>query len=234
MARTHDTAPIVDTYGNPVGNAKVEAYDVTDDSLQETQYTNSSGIASFTALHDTNDSDLKIMWGLFNVTWRRHIFETGGGGGTPSSDHGALTGLADDDHAQYHTNARGDARYYTQAQVASAIAAQKLDDHAAPDDNTDNDASAAKHGLMPKADKSKLDAIEATADITDAANVNAAGATMNADTNVKANGWVIDEDNMASDLDTKVPTQQSVKAYADSIAGVSEGTVIAIVLGLGG
>ena len=26
-------------------------------------------------------------------------------------DHGALSGLADDDHAQYHTDARGDARY---------------------------------------------------------------------------------------------------------------------------
>ena len=32
-----------------------------------------------------------------------------GGGG--ASDHGALTGLADDDHTQYHTDARGDARY---------------------------------------------------------------------------------------------------------------------------
>jgi hypothetical protein len=33
--------------------------------------------------------------------------------GLPSgvSDHGALTGLADDDHTQYHTDARGDARY---------------------------------------------------------------------------------------------------------------------------
>lgn len=33
---------------------------------------------------------------------------------TPSTgvtDHGLLTGLADDDHAQYHTDARGDARY---------------------------------------------------------------------------------------------------------------------------
>ena len=27
------------------------------------------------------------------------------------TDHGALTGLADDDHTQYHTDARGDARY---------------------------------------------------------------------------------------------------------------------------
>ena len=34
---------------------------------------------------------------------------TGGGGGV--TDHGALTGLGDDDHAQYHTDARGDARY---------------------------------------------------------------------------------------------------------------------------
>jgi len=33
----------------------------------------------------------------------------GGGGGT--SDHGELTGLTDDDHAQYLNNARGDARY---------------------------------------------------------------------------------------------------------------------------
>lgn len=35
---------------------------------------------------------------------------TGGGGGGVS-DHGALDGLADDDHAQYHTDPRGDARY---------------------------------------------------------------------------------------------------------------------------
>lgn len=31
--------------------------------------------------------------------------------GTGTSDHGALSGLADDDHSQYHTDARGDARY---------------------------------------------------------------------------------------------------------------------------
>ena len=30
-------------------------------------------------------------------------------------------------------------------------------------------------------------------------------------------GFVIDEDNMASNLDTKVPTQQSVKAYTDAL-----------------
>ncbi|HVZ05497.1 DUF2793 domain-containing protein [Hyphomicrobium sp.] len=34
-----------------------------------------------------------------------------GGGGGGVTDHGMLTGLADDDHLQYHTDARGDARY---------------------------------------------------------------------------------------------------------------------------
>lgn len=43
---------------------------------------------------------------------------TGGGGGV--SDHGALTGLADDDHGQYHTDARGDARYPPLARLISA------------------------------------------------------------------------------------------------------------------
>jgi hypothetical protein len=39
------------------------------------------------------------------------IAQTGGGGGGGVTDHGALTGLADDDHTQYHNNTRGDARY---------------------------------------------------------------------------------------------------------------------------
>ena len=63
------------------------------------------------------------------------------------------------------------------------------------------------------AEKSKLTAIEASADVTDATNVDAAGAVMNTDASTAAMSFVIDEDNMASDSDTKVPTQQSVKAY---------------------
>lgn len=38
-----------------------------------------------------------------------------------TTDHGELTGLADDDHTQYHNDTRGDARYYTQSQVDTAI-----------------------------------------------------------------------------------------------------------------
>ena len=36
-------------------------------------------------------------------------YGSGGGGGV--TDHGALTGLGDDDHSQYHNDARGDTRY---------------------------------------------------------------------------------------------------------------------------
>lgn len=46
-----------------------------------------------------------------------HVTVSGGG----ASDHGALTGLSDDDHPQYHNNARGDVRYYTKSQVDSSL-----------------------------------------------------------------------------------------------------------------
>lgn len=73
------------------------------------------------------------------------------------------------------------------------------------------------------ADETKLDGIEAGADVTDAANVDAAGAVMNSDSSTAAMSFVIDEDNMASNLATKVPTQQSVKAYVD--AAVTGGSI---------
>jgi len=44
-----------------------------------------------------------------------------------------------------------------------------------------------------------------------------AAAKLAAVTDLTGNGWIVDEDNMASDLATKVPTQQSVKAYADDL-----------------
>ena len=49
------------------------------------------------------------------------VTTTGGGGGV--TDHGALTGLADDDHTQYHNDARGDARYQPLDSDLTAIAA---------------------------------------------------------------------------------------------------------------
>jgi len=65
----------------------------------------------------------------------------------------------------------------------------KLDTFATPDDTTNLDATDLRHGLMSKADKIRFDEIV-----------------------------VIDEDDMVSNLDTHVPTQQSVKAYVDAAA----------------
>jgi len=54
----------------------------------------------------------------------RADYEMLGGTTTSGNDHGLLIGLLDDDHPQYHTNARGDARYYTQPIVDAKLAAQ--------------------------------------------------------------------------------------------------------------
>ncbi len=108
----------------------------------------------------------------------------------------------------------------------NAIASQDLDiTHNASDvditiDNGDditlNAATQALAGAMSGLDKTKLDGIEASADVTDATNVAAAGAVMNSDTSTASMQFVVDEDDMVSDLATKVPTQQSVKAYVDA------------------
>lgn len=91
--------------------------------------------------------------------------------------------------------------------------------HAASHTNgTDDiqDATAAQKGLATAAQITKLDGIEALADVTDTANVDAAGATMNADTSLVGNAWFLDDDNMTADDATKVASQQSIKAYVDA------------------
>lgn len=102
--------------------------------------------------------------------------------------------------------------------------------------STGNDATiaavGANAGVMTAAMKTKHDGIEAGADVTDATNVAAAGATMDADTSLAGNGYFLDEDDMVSNSATKVPSQQSVKAYVDAeVAGVDTGTVDTVVAG---
>jgi len=63
----------------------------------------------------TDNLDLiTTMSGAGNITV---VYDDVGGAITISgaggvTDHGDLTGLSNDDHPQYHTDARGDARYY--------------------------------------------------------------------------------------------------------------------------
>ena len=71
-------------------------------------------------------------------------------------------------------------------------------------------------------DGSKLDGIEALADVTDAANVNAAGATMNTDTSLTGNSYFLNDGTFAGNDATKVPSQASVKTYVDTaLSGAS-------------
>src|SRR3990172_615756 len=53
--------------------------------------------------------------------WQAALRPTDGlpGGPEGSDDHGWLSGLSDDDHTQYHNDARGDARYPTKATLTA-------------------------------------------------------------------------------------------------------------------
>lgn len=84
--------------------------------------------ASFT-LGDLSDVDTTgVATGnalLFDGTnWGPGTVSGGGGGVT---DHGALTGLSDDDHPQYLNNARGDARYDALGAASAAQTAAATD-----------------------------------------------------------------------------------------------------------
>lgn len=82
---------------------------------------------------------------------------------------------------------------------------------------THSDVTSAGSGIIiSSAERTKLTNIEALADVTDATNVAAAGATMDTDASLAGNSYFLDEDNMASDSATQVASQQSIKAYVDS------------------
>lgn len=85
--------------------------------------------------------------------------------------------------------------------------------------NAQNIADGSTKKIMTSSERTKLGGIETGADVTDSANVDAAGAVMASDTSTSGIGFVIDEDSFASNSNTKVPTQQSVKAYVDANIG---------------
>jgi len=81
-------------------------------------------------------------------------------------------------------------------------------------------------------DGAKLDLIDASADVTDATTVAAAGAVMESDTTIASMSFVVDEDDMTSDSATKLSTQQAIKAYVDAqIQTVPDAVAMAIALG---
>jgi hypothetical protein len=97
-----------------------------------------------------------------------------------TTDHGALGGLGDDDHTQYHNDARGDARYFqktehvdTSAGAGDAGKPVVLDSAGELPDTIHGDrgggslhaaATGSVAGFMSAADKTKLDGIAAGAE----------------------------------------------------------------------
>lgn len=77
-------------------------------------------------------------------------------------------------------------------------------------------------------EKTKLTNIEAGAEVTSTAKVDAAGAVMNSDASTASMSFVVDEDNMTSNSDTKVPTQQSTKAYVDTQVATKQNSSTAL------
>ncbi len=66
-----------------------------------------------------------------------------------------------------------------------------------------------------------------SASAADSITVEAAGAVMETDVSTADMDFVVDEDTMVSNSATKVPTQQSVKAYVDSTSSFDESLAIA-------
>lgn len=91
----------------------------------------------------------------------------------------------------------------------------KLDDAGIPDDNTDLDATALLHGLMPKADKSKLGGIEASAkdDLT--------GAEIKALYEAIANAFTDTKNTKLAGIATSAEVNPPVISQGDAEAGIS-------------
>ena len=137
------------------------------------------------------------------------------------ADHSKLNAIeasatADQTNAEIRAavEAATDSNVFTDADHTklNAIDADATDDQTAAEIRTLVE-SATDSNVFTDDDHTKLNAIEASADVTDATNVDAAGAVMNTDTSTASMDFVVDEDNYSSDSDTKVPTQQSTKAY---------------------
>lgn len=89
-----------------------------------------SGLADASSLHSHNTSYFQkseFIDASAGVTDAAKPMKTNGSGKLGASfilqtdiDHGSISGLADDDHGQYHTDARGDIRYFQKSEFINA------------------------------------------------------------------------------------------------------------------
>lgn len=90
----------------------------------------SSGFVPVNFLDDLQDVVVEdaVSGNVLRFDGSLWVSSVGSGGVT---DHGVLTGLVDDDHSQYLTQARADTRYYTESEVDAALAGKSafIHDH---------------------------------------------------------------------------------------------------------
>lgn len=167
-------------------------------------------------------------------------YSGGGQGGIPGViDHGLLVGLADDDHNQYHIDSRaltwlgsrstsdlpeGSNEYYTDAKVSAngSVVANTAKVSAAGSVTSHSDISSAGSGIIITAlERSKLIGIEALADVTDPANVAAAGGLISSNNLSDVGNEVTSRANLGLIIGTDV---QVFSPDLDTIAGLDNST----------
>jgi hypothetical protein len=201
-------------YTNARADARITAADTNDlsEGSSNLYFTDARADARITA---ADTGDLSEGSNLYHTTER--VQDIVGAMTTANTESGIAVTYDDADGTLDFTVASQTANDFTNTLKSKldAIEASATADQTAAEIRT-LVGSATDSNVYTDALNTKLAAIEASADVTDATNVNAAGALMLSDTTTAGLGIVIDEDNMASDLATKVPTQQSVKAYVDA------------------
>ena len=189
-------------------------------ALQQTEITNQGGFFP-EVINDVLDKAVILSQQKQNIldkTIRFPLTQTVGGLEiTENAANRANKSLRFDNSGDLELYSPASVIQFTQAEKdkLAAIEANSTADQTNAEIKTAYEANSDTNAFTD-ADHNKLDGIEANADVTDATNVNAAGAVMNSDATTAAMQFVLDEDNLASDSNTKVPTQQSVKAYVDS------------------
>jgi len=124
---------------------------------------------------NTNIVDIIDIRPSFERIWNGHYFRDL----IKTINHHEIQGLLEDDHTQYHTDARGDARYYTKSELDTGqlnnqyYTESEIDTLLLSKSNTSHihtNASASNDGFMSSTDYSKLQGIAsgATANSSDA------------------------------------------------------------------
>ncbi len=152
---------------DPVGAGATEAaaavtgHETTHDHSQLHDHANKTTLDAVPDHAAATDGQALTRQGDGSLAW-----ETPSGSGV--SDHGALTGLAGDDHPQYHTDARGDARYaatdHAHAGVYDPVGAGATEAAAAV---TGHETTHDHSQLHDHANKATLDAVPDHAAATD-------------------------------------------------------------------